>query len=180
MSKALHFTQFAHQDHGRHRLKSLHRHERAHRRRQTPFLQQIAHSHLAPLDSFPSRPDPLEIFFQDHFHRRMRQHQFAQEIFDSLPSGVPVHSGIWQPGGIGWAYFQDTWLDGEGSFRITVLSGSQLIQSYSIYVPEPLGNGDFRIWYATIPAPVPEPATLALLPLGIAFVGFVARRARII
>ncbi len=102
------------------------------------------------------------------------------EIFDSLPSGVPVHSGIWQPGNIGWAAFADTWLDGEGSFRITILSGSQLIQSYAIYVPEPLPTGGFRIWSDLIPAPVPEPAPLTLVLLGIAFVGFVARRARII
>lgn len=100
------------------------------------------------------------------------------EIFDSLPSGVPVHSGIWQPGNLGWALFQDTWLDGEGSFRITVLSGSQLIQDYFVYMPVSLPTGGFRIWSAVIPAPVPEPAAIALLSVGLVFIALVLRRAR--
>lgn len=102
------------------------------------------------------------------------------EIFHSLPNGVPLHSGIWHPGDLGWALFLDTWLDGEGSFRITVLSGSQLIQSYYVYIPESLPTGGVRIWSDVIPAPVPEPATPVLISLGLALIAFVVRRAHII
>jgi hypothetical protein len=78
MSKAMHFSQLAHQDHGRHGLKTLHGHEGTHRRLEPPLLQQSAHPHLAPLDPFSCRRDPLEILFQNHLHGRMRQDQFAQ------------------------------------------------------------------------------------------------------
>ena len=47
-------------------------------RRQRPFLQQIPHRLFAARDAITRRRDALEIFFQDHFHGRMRQHQLAQ------------------------------------------------------------------------------------------------------
>lgn len=105
------------------------------------------------------------------------------EIFDSLPSGTPVHSGIWTPGNIPWApLFDQTWLDGEGSFRITILSGSQLIQGYHIYVARfDTGTQMYTVYDAPIPpGPVPEPATLALLTGGLAVLVVLYRRARII
>src|SRR3954452_17362424 len=38
------------------------------------------------------------------------------EIFDSLPAGVPAHSGILKPGdGAYIGLFDQTWLDGAGS-----------------------------------------------------------------
>jgi PEP-CTERM motif len=99
------------------------------------------------------------------------------EIFDSLPSGVPVHSGIWTPGNPAYApLFDQTWLDGEGSFRITILSGSQLIDNYFIYVARPEAVG-FTVFSATVPATVPEPSIAALLALGLsAFARFAVRR----
>ena len=36
-----------------------------------------AHRRLAPLNAFRSCVDGDQIFFQDHLHRRMRQHQLA-------------------------------------------------------------------------------------------------------
>lgn len=98
------------------------------------------------------------------------------EIFDSLSSAAPVYSGIWTPGNIGWAPLYDqTWLDGEGSFRITILSGSQLIQGYDIYLvqPDPVGPTS-TVYYASIP--VPEPGTLALFGAGLGGLVILCRR----
>ena len=73
----MHFSQLTHQDHGRHGLKTFHPLKGGDGRRQPPFLQQRAHRHLAALDPFPRRPNPLEILFQDHLHGRMGQDQLA-------------------------------------------------------------------------------------------------------
>ena len=102
------------------------------------------------------------------------------EIFDSLPAGAPVHAGIWNPGDVGWASFNDTWLDGEGSFRISILSGSQFIQNYfvSVHSFDTPGSGH-TVYSAVIPAaPVPEPVTIALFAGGFAALCVFRRRAR--
>ncbi len=93
----------------------------------------------------------------------------AWEIFDSLATGVPVHSGIWHPGDVPYAgLFDQTWLDGEGTFRITILSGSQLIQGFDIYVARyDAGTRMYTVYSDFIqPAPVPEPASYALAVFG--------------
>jgi hypothetical protein len=90
----------------------------------------------------------------------------SYEIFSGLPIGAPVSSGIWTPGDIPWAGVQTaTWLDLEGSFRFTVLSGSQLIDAANIHFQVSTPNG-FDIYTLTVaPPPVPEPASSTLVAL---------------
>ena len=88
------------------------------------------------------------------------------EIFDSLPSGVAVASGIWSGAYASLAGIPvGTWQDEEGSFRISVLSGSQLINSATIYLSSAAPTGGvYRL--TVIPAAVPEPSAFVLLLVG--------------
>jgi PEP-CTERM motif len=101
------------------------------------------------------------------------------EIFDGLPSGAPVAAGTW------WGYDATsagipvpTWQDAEGSFRISVLSGSQEIDHFSIYVVhEYLGGNIFSVYELTVlPSPVPEPGTSSLILIGLSGVALWALR----
>ena len=103
------------------------------------------------------------------------------EIFDSLPTGAPVASGIWDPGELGVALVPSpVWQDGEGSFRITILSGSQNINAFDIYVAHHDSSRLYTVYSGSIqPTSVPEPATFVLLAIGSAFL-VLWRRARVI
>jgi hypothetical protein len=106
----------------------------------------------------------------------------AWEIFDSLSSGAPVISGVWHPGNFGYVILPaQTWQDGEGSFRVTILSGSQVISGFGIYV-HIFGSDPATVYSASIiPAPVPEPGAFVFLALGLASAGlWLRRRARTI
>jgi hypothetical protein len=105
------------------------------------------------------------------------------EMFEGLPSGSPVASGTWSGSDIPLAGIpHGTWQDGEGSFRISVVSGSQLISDVSIYLPQfggPSGGYTGYVYEITvIPAPVPEPATVAFITVGLAFLAAWRYRAR--
>jgi hypothetical protein len=92
------------------------------------------------------------------------------EIFDGLPTGTPVASGIWSGYDATSAGIPvPTWQDAEGSFRISVLSGSQEIDHFSIYVVhEYLGGGLFNVYGLTVPpVPVPEPRSSFLICLAL-------------
>ncbi len=92
------------------------------------------------------------------------------ELFDSSPVGTPVAAGVWQPGQNAVAFTPNgLWQDGEGAFRITILSGSQQIDNFFIHVFAPFDPvaGSTPLLFATVqPAPVPEPSTFAFLVFG--------------
>lgn len=95
------------------------------------------------------------------------------EMFEGLPGGTPVASGIWSPDNFHLAGIPyPTWQDAEGSFRISVLSGSQLINSVSIYLP---GAPQGYVYELTVvPPPVPEPTTFSLLYIGLAVTALIS------
>src|SRR4029077_944257 len=85
------------------------------------------------------------------------------EMFESLPVGTPVASGLWSPGSIPLADItRPTWQDGEGSFRISIISGSQSINGVFIYLSV-LAQPGSVYQLTVVPPPVPEPTTLPLL-----------------
>ena len=103
----------------------------------------------------------------------------AWEVWSGLPVGAPTFSGIWQPGDSGYAPLDLLWGDGEGSFRITILAGSQEIDRFSIYAVGPYDptTATTTVYQGDIlPAPVPEPASATLAAFG--FAAFVAWRRR--
>lgn len=98
------------------------------------------------------------------------------EFFEGLPVGAPSASGTWSGFDITLASLPiGLWQDGEGSFRISVLSGSQNINSVLIYSSVAAQPGS--VYQLTVvPAPVPEPTTSVLLYFGLAGVALWARR----
>lgn len=89
------------------------------------------------------------------------------EMFEGLPIGIPVASGTWSGFDVPLAVIPpSTWLDAEGSFQISVLSGSQLINSVSIYLPGAPQGDVYEL--TVIPPPVPEPGSSSLLCVGMA------------
>jgi hypothetical protein len=92
------------------------------------------------------------------------------EMFEGLPIGLPVASGTWSGFDIPLAGIpHGTWQDGEGSFRISVLSGTQVITNVSIYLPQfggPTGGYTGYVYELTVAPPaVPEPASSSLICL---------------
>ena len=78
MGEAVDVSQLAHRDHRRHDLEALEPHERLHGGPQLPGYEKIPHRLLAPVHALVGRIDGAEVILQDHFHGRVRQHQFAQ------------------------------------------------------------------------------------------------------
>ncbi len=106
------------------------------------------------------------------------------QIFDSLPTGTPVASGLWIPTELEWGFAllpNGVWEDGEGSFSIQIIQGAQQIDSFEINV-----NGPFdpvtqttTVFRAFVPpAPVPEMGTVGYLGLGFALMALWRRRAQ--
>jgi hypothetical protein len=92
----------------------------------------------------------------------------SYELFSGLPIGTPVSSGIWMPGNPSfpaYAGIPPTWQDFEGSFRVTVLSGSQQIDSANVYLRVDTPNGFDIYTLAVTTPPVPEPASSSLITL---------------
>jgi hypothetical protein len=94
------------------------------------------------------------------------------EMFEGLPIGLPVASGTWSGFDIPLAGIpHGTWQDGEGSFRISVLSGAQVISDVSIYLPQfggPSGGYTGYVYELTVTPPaVPESTSSSLICLAL-------------
>ncbi len=89
------------------------------------------------------------------------------EMFEGLPIGTPVASGTWSGFDTTLAGIpHGTWQDGEGSFRISVVSGAQLINDVTIYLPQfrPSGGYTGYVYELTVtPSAIPEPAAPSLI-----------------
>ena len=91
------------------------------------------------------------------------------ELFEGQPVGSPVVSGTFLAGNPHLTFGANAvnlWQDLEGSFRITILSGSQEIDhiSFTKYFPDAGTPGSFDVYSGSVvPVVVPEPGTFWLL-----------------
>ena len=102
--------------------------------------------------------------------------RLAYELFEGLPTGMPVYAGTFGGSPYVTAPF-GTWGDLEGSFRITVREDQPgppvNFSGVFVRVAVPTGGPNYDRYTLTVP--VPEPNSLVLMSMGLAGVALLYR-----